>query len=222
MKIVGTTRFAARPEQVWEALHNPAVLARTLPGCEALEAVGEDAYRLTVTAGVSAVRGRYDGEVAITDREHLESFVLQARGAGTPGTVSADVLVRMAADGAEHTMLSYEADAVVGGPIGGVGQRMLTGVSRKMADQFFAAVQQDLAVPAVVAPTAPGPMTAGPGPGASPSAATPSAEGVVFPGRAAYAGRQGTSRELALGVAVGGFVALAGVVIGAVIGRRGS
>jgi len=224
VKIAGTATLKATPQQVWEAFHDPDVLTRTLPGCESLEAVGEDRYRLTLSAGVAAIRGRYDGEVALSDQQHPDSFVLKAWGAGVPGTVSADVRVRLTPSG-EGTELGYDADAVVGGPIGGVGQRMLTGVSKKMAGAFFAAVDADIAgvrrggpvlagggprVPAAVPPGMPGAETV--------------ATGASVPGGATYPVGGGTplasSRDFALGVAVGGLVALAGVALGAAIGRR--
>jgi uncharacterized protein len=215
VKVTGIATLKATPQQVWEAFHDPDVLTRTLPGCESLEAVGEDRYRLTLSAGVAAIRGRYDGEVALSDQQHPDRFVLHAWGAGVPGTVSTDVRVRLAPAG-EGTELSYDADAVVGGPIGGVGQRMLTGVSKKMAGAFFAAVDADIA-----GVRRAGPVLAGPAPrvpsGVAPG--VPGAEAV-----ATYAGGGGApvapGQEFALGVAVGGLVALAGVALGALIGRR--
>jgi carbon monoxide dehydrogenase subunit G len=230
VKVTGTATLKATPQQVWEAFHDPDVLTRTLPGCESLEAVGEDRYRLTLSAGVAAIRGRYDGEVALSDQQHPDSFVLHAWGAGVPGTVSTDVRVQLVPAG-EGTELTYDADAVVGGPIGGVGQRMLTGVSKKMAGAFFAAVDADIAGVRKEVPAGARPIE---GVGTS----VPPFVGTLPPGRAGaeavaagrlsagatYAGGGGApvapGREFALGVAVGGIVALAGVVLGALIGRR--
>jgi carbon monoxide dehydrogenase subunit G len=209
MKFSGESNLAATPTEVWEAIHDPAVLARTLPGCETLEEIGEHHYRMTVNAGVSAVRGQYDGEVALTQHRQPESFVLKARGAGAPGTVDADVFVRLTEASGGGTVLTYEADAVVGGAIGGVGQRMLSGVSRKMATQFFTAIDEHLAA----GPTLP----------EEPVPATGAPEGVAMERRAAYAGRGVTPTSgpgFALGVVAGGLIALAGVAVGAVIGRR--
>src|SRR6185437_15463902 len=123
-------------ERVWAALNDPAVLVRAIPGCQRLAATGPDAYEMTVTAGVASIKGSYAGTVQLTDLQPPNSFVLRAAGAGGPGTVSADVTVRLAErDGV--TQLDYDADAVVGGVIGGVGQRMLIGVARNLAGEFF-------------------------------------------------------------------------------------
>ena len=145
MKIAGTAALKATPQQVWDAFHDPGVLARCLPGCESLTETGPDAYAMTVTAGVAAIKGTYDGTVALTDPEPPGQFRMRAKGAGGPGTVDADVLVRLAPSSAGGTDLAYDADATVGGVIGGVGQRMLSGVTKKMAGQFFEAVDDDIA-----------------------------------------------------------------------------
>ncbi len=143
MKVTGSATLHAPREKVWDALNDPAVLVRTIPGCQQLEEVGPDRYRMTITAGVASIKGTYQGDVALTDQEQPGSFTLKASGAGAPGTVSADVKVTLAeADG--DTRLDYDADAIVGGVVGGVGQRVLSGVAKKTAGEFFKAVDDVL------------------------------------------------------------------------------
>jgi uncharacterized protein len=144
MRIAGNATLRAPVETVYDALRDPRVLVRTIPGCERLEQVGEDAYQMTVTAGVASVRGTYAGDVRLTDHRAPHGFVLRASGSGAPGTVSADVTVDLAPGEDGTTVLSYDADAVVGGMIGGVGQRLLTGVAKRTAGEFFAAVDEVL------------------------------------------------------------------------------
>ena len=156
MKVAGQATLHAPIERVFAALNDPAVLVRTIPGCQQLEATGPDAYAMTVTAGVASIKGIYAGTVQLAELQPPSSFVLRASGAGAPGTVSAEVSVRLTEqDGG--TRLDYDADAVVGGMIGGVGQRMLAGVAKKLAGEFFAGVDEVLAgrpaEPALVAST---------------------------------------------------------------------
>ena len=92
---------------------------------------------MTVTAGVAAIKGTYNGSCALSDLKERESLVMKLQGAGAPGTVDATVDVAFADLGNEGTRISYEADAVVGGMVGGVGQRMLSSVSKRMAGEFF-------------------------------------------------------------------------------------
>lgn len=144
MKVAGQATLHAPIERVFAALNDPAVLVRTIPGCQQLEVTGSDAYAMTVTAGVASIKGTYAGTVQLAELQPPSSFVLRASGAGAPGTVSAEVAVRLTEqDGG--TRLDYDADAVVGGMIGGVGQRMLAGVAKKLAGEFFAGVDEVLA-----------------------------------------------------------------------------
>ena len=157
MKISGTSTLEAPVDKVWEAILDPAVLARCIPGCEALRTLGEDRYAMSVTAGVAAIKGTYAGEVSLADMVAPHSLTMKASGAGAPGTIDADVKVRLVPSADGGTELTYDADASVGGAIGGVGQRMLAGVTKKMAGQFFTALDQDIAgvlLPAGAAGTA--------------------------------------------------------------------
>jgi uncharacterized protein len=220
MKISGSSMLEAPVDKVWEAMLDPAVLARCLPGCESLSVVGEDRYAMSVTAGVAAIKGTYAGEVSLSDKVAPSSLTMKASGAGAPGTVEADVKVRLAPSAGGGTELTYDADASVGGAIGGVGQRMLAGVTRKMAGQFFTALDRDIAG----LPAAAGGFPSGAAVTAAAGGAAP-ASGAVFPGRAATANANATlnldnGAGFALGVLVGGLMALAGVALGARIGRR--
>lgn len=208
MKISGTSTLTADRAAVYRALNDPSVLVATIPGCQRLEALGEDSYKMTVAAGVGSIKGVYDGEVRLTDHEEPVSFTLKAQGAGAPGTIGAEVLVLLEEGDGGTTILSYDADAVVGGMIGGVGQRMLTGVSKKMADEFFRNVDVVLSG---AAPTAAGAATAGsagkPAAGAVFTAPTPAATSTAQPG-------------FVVGVAVGAAAALLGAVVGGWIASR--
>lgn len=199
MKFTGENTLRAPVEQAWDALLDPAVLVRTIPGCERLEATGENAYAMTVTAGVAAIKGTYSGSCVLTDLRPHESLVMKLDGAGAPGTIGATVDVRFAPGDDGATTISYDADAIVGGMVGGVGQRMLTSVSRRMAGEFFGNVD------AVLTGAAPAVAVAG----------GPSSEPGVFtaPPRPAAVASQ---RDFLTGVAVGAAL----VALGVLIGRR--
>jgi carbon monoxide dehydrogenase subunit G len=207
MKIIGSSQFTAEPARVWQALNDPAVLVRTIPGCRRLEAVGDDAYAMTVAAGVGSITGVYDGQVRLTDPEEPHSFRMHAQGAGAAGTIGADVLVTLEPSADGGTSVTYDADATVGGMIGGVGQRMLAGVSKRMAAEFFANVDSALAL-------------GGAGETGSPAER---AEAGARPGGAVFTAPTSTPARggsFAAGVAVGAVAALAGALVGAWISRR--
>lgn len=205
MKISGTNSIPFPVSQVWDALLDPAVLVRTIPGCERLETTGDNSYAMTVTAGVAAIKGTYDGTCALSDLVEHQSLVMRLQGAGAPGTIDATVTVAFAeADGG--TTVSYEADAVVGGMVGGVGQRMLTSVSRRMAKEFFDNVA--------------GAIGGGPAPAAAAAVSTPEgAAGPVYtaPSRASSGG---VSSDFLTGIAVGAGLVLVGVIAGRWSRRR--
>jgi hypothetical protein len=235
MKFAGTSHLNADREAVYNALNDPAVLVRSIPGCQRLEALGQDSYTMTVAAGVGSIKGVYDGKVSLSDQQAPGSYRMHAEGAGAPGTLSADVLITLEESGDGGTDLTYDADATVGGMIGGVGQRMLTGVSKRMAGEFFGNVDtviargpEALTAQASGAPSAgaAGGMVSGGQTGAagSPTLATPGG-GQVFtaPGAAAATGAAAGSGGpgFLVGVAVGAAVALAGAVVGGwLAGRR--
>ena len=126
-----------------------------------------------------------------------------------------DVLVSLVDAGDGTTRLDYDADAVVGGMVGGVGQRMLTGVAKKTAGEFFSAVDRVLTGSE---PVAAAPAASAERPGGAP---LPAAPGQVFaaPG-ASTAASSGGSRDLLTGGVVGAAAALLGVLVGALVSRR--
>jgi len=164
---------------------------------------------MTVTAGVASIKGTYAGSCVLTDLVEHESLVMKLDGAGAPGTIGATVNVRFAPEGGS-TRVSYDADAVVGGMIGGVGQRMLASVSRRMAGEFFGNVDAAIAGGPVAAPAAPV-TTSEPG--------APAAAGQVFTAPAKVSAA-GSRQEFLTGVAVGAGLVVLGVVVGGIFGRR--
>ncbi|MBD3144788.1 SRPBCC family protein [Microbispora bryophytorum] len=224
MKVSGSALVAAERKRVWDALQDPAVLVRTIPGCERLETIGENVYAMTVTAGVASIKGVYQGEVALREQEEPDRFTLGARGQGAPGTVEATVAVRLG-DAGGGTRIDYDAEAVVGGMIGGVGQRMLASVAKKTAGEFFSAVERHLlSVPAgtvetVVAEIAP---VAAAGERAAVAAVTGEAAPRVFTRQVPVPPRPGVPAWTMLAAfGAGAGVALGSAVIGWLLGRQG-
>lgn len=223
MKLQGTATLHADRERVFAALTDPGVLARSIPGCESLDLTGEDSYAMTVSAGVGAIRGRYDGQVTLTDLVRPEGYVMNARGAGGAGTVDATCRIELIADG-EQTQLSYSADATVGGAVAGVGQRMISAVAKRMAGQFFSTVDDELT--GAREPLEPVGSASAESGGASGVA---SAEGEMQRGYASYlpARRRGElvpvdARPLLLAGAGGALIALLGAAVGGWLARRAS
>lgn len=208
MKVTGSSVLHAPPDRVWRAITDPDVLAGVIPGCDGLTPLAPDRFRLTVTLGVASIKGSYTGEVAFADQAEPSSLTLRANGSGAPGTIDTTVAVTLTDLGDTTTRIDYDADAIVGGMVGGVGQRVLGAVAKRTADAFFAAIDDTLAAAPETVSTAAG--VAQPSAGGGPAA----------PARSHRRGRPGAPWELAAATAAGAISMLAGVLIGIRIGRR--
>lgn len=136
MKIEGSHDIAAPRQKVWDAFFDPERLRQAMPGCEKLEAIGPDEFKATLKIGVAAVKGTFEGKVRLSDKRPPDSYRMAVEGSGGPGFVRGETVITLSdIDGG--TRVAYSADVQIGGLIAGVGQRMLGGVSKMMADQFF-------------------------------------------------------------------------------------
>ena len=164
MKLSGSAMLHAPAQQIFDSMQDPNFLVRTIPGCQQLQVTGLDEYQMTITAGVASIKGTYLGNVQMVDPDPPQAYTLKASAQSAVGTVDADARITLSDRGGGNTELQYDADARIGGTIAGVGQRVLTGVARKMAGEFFAAVDRELLNgergPAASAAAGPAPATA--------------------------------------------------------------
>lgn len=198
MKVAGSHEFRSSRSDVWKALQDPAILATTLPGARSLEVVGPDRYKITADFGVGSVKSVYDGTFSIEDKQEPESCVLRGSARGAGGSIEVVAHSRLSDNGA-GTVLTYEADARLTGPIAGVGQRMIAAASKRMSGQFFGAIDRTL----IEGPVAVEAFAA--------EAAAQPVEGRVYAGRAPA---PADNRSFILGMLVGFALALIGVAVG--------
>jgi carbon monoxide dehydrogenase subunit G len=147
MKIEGTQELHAKRERVFQALTDPAVLQRCIPGCERLEKTGENSYSTTLRAGVGSIKGVFTGNVRLEDVRPPEHYRIVVDGKGQPGFLkgSGDIDLE---ERDQITVVTYKGDVQVGGTIASVGQRMIQGAARMMATQFFTAIEAEAKVEA--------------------------------------------------------------------------
>lgn len=219
MKIIGSDTIPFPVEMVWAALLDPRVLVATIPGCERLTPTGENAYDMTVTVGVAAIKGTYQGSCALSDLKEYESLVMRLTGAGAPGTIDATVQVYFGEAEAGIAKVDYEADAVVGGMVAGVGQRMLTSVSKRMAGEFFSNVGHAIASAADQADAGASMGALGAGEPVVELVGSSDRRGEVFtaPPKPRGSAAEG---DFLKGLVVGAGLVLLGVVVGSLLGRR--
>jgi carbon monoxide dehydrogenase subunit G len=143
MEISGAYTFNAAPDRVWAVLMDPAVLKSCIPGCERFEAAGDDRYDVTLTVGLAAITGTYNGTVVLMDMVAPMSYGLVVEGQGRPGFVKGTSAVSLRAEGAATTV-QVTATVQAGGAIARVGQRLIGSVAKMMMDKFFACLQSKL------------------------------------------------------------------------------
>jgi len=205
--------------QAWELLHDQAMLAAALPGCDQLEATGPGTGHFTITPDLAPVGGTYSGSYTVTEEVAPLSLVLSVEGAGDRGAFEIDVTVRLAgsdeasdeASAEEATLVSYDVRGSFSGSVAGAGQRLLASIMSRLASELFAALD--------AAGSAPEPPS---------EAGSRRQKRLVLPirvravereddsGLAALAGRPEVRVAFAIGVAIG-----LAVVIAAGVRRRG-
>jgi carbon monoxide dehydrogenase subunit G len=143
MEISGSYTFDAPPDRVWALLMDPAVLSSCIPGCDRFEPDGADRYNVTLTVGLAAITGTYNGTVVLTDMIPNTSYGLVVEGQGRPGFVKGSTAIVLRAEGAT-TAVDVSATVQTGGTIARLGQRLIGGVAKMMMDRFFACLQAQL------------------------------------------------------------------------------
>jgi hypothetical protein len=145
MELNGDILMSAPRNEVWAALNDHAVLARCIPGCEGMEATSDTERTARVAVKIGPVRARFTGHIRMQDIRPGEGCTLQFEGSGgAAGMAKGNSSVSLSDEGA-GTRLRYTAQASVGGKLGQVGGRMIDAAAKQMADQFFAALQAELA-----------------------------------------------------------------------------
>ncbi|MCI2400758.1 carbon monoxide dehydrogenase subunit G [Aliiroseovarius subalbicans] len=148
MELTGSRIIAADRDTVWAHLNSAETLAACIPGCEELHGSPEDGFAATVKQKVGPVKATFKGEVTLSDINAPESYRIAGEGkGGVAGFAKGGADVRLA-DVEGGTELTYEVVAKVGGKLASLGNRIIHGFARKMADRFFDSFQEVVEGPA--------------------------------------------------------------------------
>ena len=137
MTMSGEQQLAAPRETVWAKLNDPEVLKACIPGCESLEVIGTNEFMAVATNKVGPVKARFKGKVRLTDLDPPNGYKISGEGeGGVAGFAKGGAIVGLAEkDGG--TLLSYNVEAQIGGKLAQLGQRLINGAAKKLADEFF-------------------------------------------------------------------------------------
>lgn len=144
MDMQGNRVLRATREQAWAALNDPEVLKACVPGCDKLEASGENQYNVGVSVKIGPVSAKFAGKIALSDIVPPDSYTLAFEGqGGAAGFGKGNAQVRLS-DHADGCELGYTVNATVGGKIAQMGQRLIDGVAKSMAEDFFKRFEDEL------------------------------------------------------------------------------
>ncbi len=142
MDMSGEYKIAAPREKVWAALNDKSVLEACIPGCDEFEKVSDTEFKARVTSKIGPVKAKFKGAVKLKDIKAPESYRIEGQGeGGIAGFARGGANVALTDDG-DGTILSYEANAQVGGKIAQLGSRLVNSSAKKTADQFFTAFRK--------------------------------------------------------------------------------
>jgi carbon monoxide dehydrogenase subunit G len=123
--------------KVYAALNDPDLLKRSIPGCEELEKVSDNEFAAVVRLELGPVKARFKGKVRLEDLDPPNGYRIVGEGeGGVAGFAKGGATVNLT-EVPEGTKLAYKAEANVGGKIAQLGQRLLAGSAKKIADRFF-------------------------------------------------------------------------------------
>jgi carbon monoxide dehydrogenase subunit G len=137
MTMSGEVELPAPRATVWAKLNDPMVLKECIPGCESLEVIGENEFQAVAVNSIGPVKARFKGKVRLTDLDPPNGYKISGEGdGGIAGFAKGGATVTLAEkDGG--TTLAYSVEAQIGGKLAQLGQRLVNGAAKKLADQFF-------------------------------------------------------------------------------------
>lgn len=144
LELKGEQALPVSQAELWRLLNDPEVLAKTIPGCNSVRAVGQDKYEMGLKLQVANVSGEYMGSVAITEKREPGHYVLAVEGQGSIGFMKGSAAFDLEPRSENETLLRYAGSAEVGGVVAGVGQRVLSGVAKYMVGRFFKALEKHI------------------------------------------------------------------------------
>ena len=137
MTMSGEVQLPATREAVWEKLNDPVVLKSCVPGCEQLDKTSDTEFQAIASIKIGPVKARWKGKVRLSDLDPPNGYKISGEGeGGVAGFAKGGAVVGLTEkDGG--TLLTYNVEAQIGGKLAQIGQRLVNGAAKKMADEFF-------------------------------------------------------------------------------------
>jgi carbon monoxide dehydrogenase subunit G len=137
MTMTGEVPLPAKREEVWAKLNDPAVLKACIPGCEELNMLSDNEFEAVAVNKIGPVKAKFKGKVTLSDLDPPNGYKISGQGdGGIAGFAKGGATVQLV-DHEEGTLLKYDVEAQIGGKLAQLGQRLINGAAKKMADEFF-------------------------------------------------------------------------------------
>ncbi len=146
MRISGSYKLPFEQDSAYQSLQDPLILARCVPGCDALEKVGEDEYAMNMQVDVAGFAGLFRGKIKVTDPHPPHSFKILVEGGVMFGDLKGEGVISFAT-ASEGTELSYDGDVLVGGAIAALGARLIDSSAKTMIRKFFERFSEEVKGP---------------------------------------------------------------------------
>ena len=146
MTMTGEVTLPADREAVWAALNDPEVLKTCIPGCQELNKVSDTEFEAVAKVAVGPVKATFKGRISLQDLDPPNAYTIRGEGqGGVAGFAKGGAKVRLEDGDNGGTRLDYDVEAHVGGKLAQLGGRLINGVAKKYADEFFSNFAKALA-----------------------------------------------------------------------------
>src|SRR5215467_2173436 len=146
--MTGEVQLSAPREAVWAKLNDAEVLKACIPGCEELNKVSDTEFQAVATTKIGPVKAKFKGRVTLSDLDPPNGYKISGEGEGGVAGFAKGGASVVLTDKDGGTLLTYNVEAQIGGKLAQLGQRLIAGAAKKMADEFFAKFAQTVAAPA--------------------------------------------------------------------------
>jgi len=136
MKLTGSYKLNVKQEIVWQALNNPDILKKCIPGCEYFEKESDTIFNATATNQIGPMNATFSGTVTLSNIQENQSYTLSGEGQSSVGFANGSADIKLKEENGATT-LTYEVNVNVGGKVAQLGSRLIDGVAKKMSDYFF-------------------------------------------------------------------------------------
>ncbi|HKA43108.1 MAG TPA: carbon monoxide dehydrogenase subunit G [Burkholderiales bacterium] len=142
MEMTGEQLVPLAQQETWNALNDPAVLKDCIPGCESIDKASDNVYNVVLVARIGPVSAQFKGKMTVTDADPPRGYTLIFEGqGGAAGFAKGQATVALTPQNGS-TQLAYTAKATIGGKLAQVGSRLVDGVAKKLAGDFFTAFNE--------------------------------------------------------------------------------